>query len=104
MSTCEFVDLDTLLRDDDRKIDMLHYIMAILYRPVDKKGRIAKYTQEGLKERAELFKEKMTCDYVLSAMLFSVALGQTCIEHTQVYSQPENNPKVTNLTTESKTM
>lgn len=83
MTTAEFIDLDTLLRNKEHPTEHLHLIMAIMFRPVDKKGKITSYNSDELEKRATLFKEKLTCDYVLSSILFSVALGQICLERSQ---------------------
>jgi hypothetical protein len=82
ITTSEFLDLDTYLKDTENSIPNLHYILAILYRPkID--GKIEKYNEETLDDRAQLFKYNMTCDYALSALLFSLALGQTCLSYIQ---------------------
>ena len=57
----------------------LHILLAILYRP-KVNGKIEKYNSDTLMERAELFNKKMTCNYAISAMVFSLALGQVCLE------------------------
>ena len=90
MSTAEYIDLDTLLSDKENAVSNLHLIMGILYRPATKKNKIEPYNSETLNERAELFKEKMTCNYAVSAMLFSLALVQASSELIQDYSQNKN--------------
>lgn len=95
LTTAEFLDLDALVNDVENTIGNLHMIMAILYRPIisrknnEKKLKyeIDKYNTKTLEERAELFKEKLTCDIVFSALLFSHALDQSCIDHMKVYSE-----------------
>lgn len=89
IKTAEYIDLDTLLRDKENTIGNLHVIMAILYRPKNKNGEIEKYDSKTLLERAELFKDNMTCDYCLSAMLFSSALAQVCVDYIKVYSKKQ---------------
>lgn len=81
MTTAEYIDLDSLLSDKNY-IDNLHMIMAILYRPKTKKG-IEKYNSNNLDERAELFRNNMKCDAVLSAVSFSLALDQACKQYIQ---------------------
>lgn len=90
MSTAEYIDLDTLLSDKENAVSNLHLIMGILYRPATKKNKIEPYNSETLNERAELFKEKMTCNYAVTAMLFSLALVQASSELIQDYSQNKN--------------
>lgn len=90
MSTAEYIDLDTLLSDKENAVSNLHLIMSILYRPATKKNKIEPYNSETLNERAELFKEKMTCNYAVTAMLFSLALVQASSELIQDYSQNKN--------------
>lgn len=90
MSTAEYIDLDTLLSDKENAVSNLHLIMSILYRPATKKNKIEPYNSETLNERAELFKEKMTCNYAVTAMLFSLALVQASSELIQDYSKNKN--------------
>ncbi len=86
MTTAEFIDLDTLINDQENAVSNLHILMAILYRPVDKKGKITKYRSQEVEERAIIFKEKMTCDYALSALFFSLVLGEQFTLSMKVYS------------------
>jgi hypothetical protein len=80
MTTAEFIDLDTLVSDKDNAVENLHLILGILYRPINKKGVIEKYDSDKLEERAELFRKELTCDYAISAMLFSLALARVSTE------------------------
>lgn len=86
MTTAEFIDLDSIVKDTDNTIQNLHIVMAILYRPINKKGDIEKYDSSTVLERAELFRNKMMCDVVLSAVLFSSALVQSFKESIKDYS------------------
>lgn len=75
MSFGEFVDLDTLMTKRGNELyDSLHYITAILYRPITKQydgGRydIEKYDVDTMMERADKFK-KLDAKYFLSAQFF----------------------------------
>ena len=66
-------------------IQNLHVLMAILYRPIVKsnhdKYEIEKYSSSTVFDRADIFKEKMTVDIVLSALAFQTAQLQAFIEH-----------------------
>lgn len=90
MSTAEFLDLDSYVRDKDNMMGNLHYILAILYRPIIKEDKrkkkpfcyeIEKYNSETVDDRAEIFLNKMPADVCLSTMVFSLALGLACMEH-----------------------
>ena len=92
MSTGEFLDLDSYVRDQDNMIGNLHYVLAILYRPITKEdGRrkkpfcydIEKYDSTNIDERAELFLDNVTADICISIMVFSLALGLACMQHTK---------------------
>lgn len=87
----EFVDLDTLVNDEDNVISNLHLIMGILYRKIIKKNKdgtyeIEKYDSDFLINRANLFKEKMTCDVIFAALSFSLALVGAFTEYIKDYS------------------
>ena len=88
-STAEYIDLDSMVKDKDNIAGNLHVIMAIMYRE-KKNGRIVRYDSNSLAARADLFKEHMTCDCALSAMLFSAALGLACLECIPGYSANKN--------------
>lgn len=90
-TTSEFIDYDTFSKGEN-VVDNLHIVMAILYRPIiTKKSEteytIEKYDPETVFDRADLFKEGMSADIVMSAMVFSMAFVQLCIEHTRDYSE-----------------
>jgi hypothetical protein len=82
ISTGEFIDLDTLINDKDETVDNLHLIMAIMYRP-KKESLIEKYNSSTVEGRSLLFKEKLTCDYAISSLVFSLALGLNYLENLQ---------------------
>lgn len=96
MTTGEFIDLDTLIKDPDEAIDHLHVIMAILYRPIDKKGKVEKYDSETVEERAKLFQEKMTVDCALAAMSFSMAVAQSSLGITEASLVQEQTKEESN--------
>lgn len=91
--TREFLDLDTLVNDTDNAIQNLHIIMGILYRKIIKKNKkgytLEKYDSDLLMDRANLFKEKMTCDVVFAALSFSLALVTSFTQYTKDYSEVE---------------
>lgn len=84
ITTAEFVDMDSILANKETTISNLHIFLAILYRP-KVNGKIEKYNSDSVAERAEIFRNKLTCDYVISATVFSSALGQACLEYIQDY-------------------
>lgn len=96
MTTGEFVDLDSLIKDPDEAIDHLHVIMAILYRPIDKKGKVEKYDSETVEERAKLFQEKMTVDCALAAMSFSMVVASCSLEITEDSLVQEQTKEMSN--------
>lgn len=93
-----FIDLMELTKDEDIIIDNLHLIMAILYRPIIKqklydrmfkrKLVIEPYIIETVKERAELFKNKMMMDKILGAMFFFINLKMNYLEDIEDYLTP----------------
>lgn len=90
----EFFDLDILVNDNDNVVQNLHLIMGILYRKIIKKNKdgtyeIEKYDSDLLMDRAELFKNKMTCDVVFAALSFSIALVASFTQYTKDYSEAE---------------
>lgn len=93
MTTAEFIDLDGFIRDTDNVIDNLHLILGILYRPVNKKGKVEKYDSDTIIERAKLFQEKMTVEYALSALNFSLAVASSSIQITEAYLDQEHPEK-----------
>ena len=75
ITTGEFADLDTFCKDLNKN---LHYIMAVLYRPVttDKSGKYDIEPYKGTEARAELFKNKLPANVVNGAMVFFWTLGR----------------------------
>ena len=91
MTVAEYIDADTISSSENSSQN-LHVVMAILYRPIIKHGNLEKnsmdyvlekYDNEKIDKRALLFKEKLTVDIVLSALVFTVALVQVSSEHMQ---------------------
>ena len=81
ISTREFIDLDTLLKNKDNVIENIHIVIAILFRPVGTNGLPEPYTTDTVYDRAELFLEKFPCDLILSIMSFGLALGQVSLDY-----------------------
>ena len=76
MTFAEFADLDTLTtKKRDEVLSNLHIIASIMYRPVTTEKslhdyEIEKYDVKKMKERAEIFKNKLDIKYVLGAQFF----------------------------------
>ena len=82
MSLGEFVDLENYNKNT---IENLHHILSILYRPVIKKDK-DKYLIEEYKpskERAELFKKKLTVDDFNGASVFFYDLERQLMINSQ---------------------
>lgn len=92
LTFAEFVDLDTLSsKKPDELLDQLHYLTAIMYRPItEERGEhdfdIEKYDVNTMKKRAELFKKKLDVRYVLSAQSFFTQLGKRFSAYSQLSS------------------
>lgn len=58
----------------EESIDNLHYLTALVYRPIVKEEggdyEIEKHKSEGFEKRANLFKEKLNVESVMGAVLF----------------------------------
>ena len=78
----EFVDLDNYLQDSWNN---LVKIFAVLYRPiVERKGDkyiIEDYTLKDIKERREIFSDKLSIDTAFGAMVFFYDIGSKLIEN-----------------------
>jgi len=78
----EFVDLDNYLQDSWNN---LVKIFAVLYRPiVERKGDkyiIGDYTLKDIKERREIFSDKLSIDTAFGAMVFFYDIGSKLIEN-----------------------
>lgn len=92
LTFAEFVDLDTLSsKKIDELLDQLHYLIAIMYRPItNERGLhdfdIEKYDVNTMKTRAELFKKKLNVRYVLSAQTFFTQLEKKFSVYFQLSS------------------
>lgn len=87
----EFVDLDNYLDDSWKN---MHYIMAILYRPIVKQKKnkytIEEYDDNSSFERANLFKDKLSVATVNGAANFFLTIGmeyQTVIKSSLIKQQ-----------------
>jgi hypothetical protein len=65
----ELADLDTLKNHPQVSLQ-LHKMMAVLYRPVDKDGKIESYNTESYDARAELFLKHLKISNVMAAIDF----------------------------------
>jgi hypothetical protein len=78
LSFAEFVDMDTIsTKKEDEILDMLHFLAAIMYRPIvseksEHDFEIEKYDVKSMKVRAELFKKKLDIVIVLGAQFFFI--------------------------------
>jgi len=92
LTFAEFIDLDTLSsKKPDELLDQLHYLIAIMYRPItNERGLhdfdIEKYDVNTMKTRAELFKKKLNVRYVLSAQSFFTQLEKKFSVYSQLSS------------------
>jgi len=96
-----FIDLEEFTKEKEDIINNLHLIMAILYRPIEKHRRfdkffnkkliIKEYNSDDVKERAELFKEKLMMDKVIGALFFFIKLKTKYITDMTDYLTEETN-------------
>jgi hypothetical protein len=90
LTFAEYVDMDTIsTKKPDELLDLLHILTAIMYRPIVKEDgehnfKIEKYDIETMKERAELFKNKLSIEYVLGAQFFFIKFGMRYSNYTQL--------------------
>lgn len=89
----EFCDLDNYLQDSWNNLDK---IMAILYRGITKregdKYQIEPYSLDDIKERRELFKNKLSIDTIYGSLVFFYTIGSKHI--TTMLSSLEEENKV----------
>lgn len=87
----EFADLDNYLQEP---FDNLDKIFAVLYRPViERKGDkylIEDYTLKDIKDRRELFSNRLSIDTVNGAMVFFYDIGNKLIESMVSYLEMQN--------------
>ena len=87
MTTAEYLDLDTLVTDQENLSSNLATVMAILYRPLGKDGKPERYRPQDVEARATLFLEEMPCSAVWSALNFCYALSVASNDNLQDYIQ-----------------
>jgi hypothetical protein len=87
----EFCDLDNYLQDSWNNLDK---IMAVLYRGITKregdKYQIEPYSLDDIKERRELFKNKLSIDTIYGSLVFFYTIGSKHIT-TMLSSLEEEN-------------
>tara|TARA_R110002153_G_scaffold3274_1_gene16085 strand:- start:7621 stop:8262 length:642 start_codon:yes stop_codon:yes gene_type:complete len=92
----EFVDLDNYLQDSWNNMQK---IFALLYRPIksreDNKYIIDTYSLKNIKERRELFNNRLSIDTVYGALVFFCAIGTKHIEsmHSSLAREAEKIQK-----------
>lgn len=80
LTFAEFMDLDTISNKPvNELLDMLHYLAAVMYRPIVSEVskhdyQIEPYEVMSMKKRAELFKKELDVRYVLGAQAFFTRL------------------------------
>jgi hypothetical protein len=78
LTFAEFVDLDSISTKSEKEIlGLLHILMAIMYRPIiiersEHDFDIEKYDVEKMKQRSEIFKNKLSINIVLGAQFFFI--------------------------------
>ena len=81
----EFVDLDNYLQDSWNNMSK---IFAVLYRPVntrkDNKYTIDTYTLKDIRDRRELFNERLSIDTIYGALVFFCDIGRKHIERMRL--------------------
>ena len=91
LSFAEFMDLDTIsTKKEDELLDMLHILAAIMYRPITEERSehdfdIEKYDMKSMQKRAELFKNKLDCKYIISAQFFFINYARRYSGYSQLY-------------------
>lgn len=85
----EFIDLDDFSRPEEINKNM-DILLAILYRPIKEINKddyeILEYDDETVRERADIFKTKLTMDKALGGLVFFSLLNATTILNTPDYS------------------
>lgn len=77
----ELADLDTL-KNHPQVSQQLHKMVAVLYRPVGKDGKITAHTSDGYEERAEIFLKHLKISNVMAAIDFFFHITKTCLNNT----------------------
>jgi hypothetical protein len=103
MTTAEYLDLDTLVTDQENLSSNLALVMAILYRPIGKDGRPERYRPQDVEARATLFLEEMPCSAVWSSLSFSSAVAQASLDSGRDYiSRRKEALRIASVTTAKK--
>ena len=92
ITTGQFTDLYGFTKDEDTLIKNLHLICAILFRK-KVKGKIEKYTNVGLFERADIFKNKMSIITAQNAAFFFLNIKIKLLEETLRYLEKQLKSK-----------
>jgi len=83
MKAKTYIDLDSYLSDKDNVIDNLHYIAAILFRPINKVSKkgyeLEEYDYNKLDENALFMLENMNINQILPALFFFSNLNQNLL-------------------------
>ena len=96
LSFAEFVDMDTIsTKKSDELMNMLHILMAIMYRPITEQRsehdfNIEKYDIKTVNDRAEIFKTKLNINIVLGAQFFFIKFAR----RYSLYIQSSLTPKI----------
>ena len=103
MTTAEYLDLDTLVTDQENLSSNLAVAMAILYRPLGKDGKPERYRPQDVEARAALFLEEMPCSAVFSALSFSSAVAHASLDSGKDYiSRRREALRIASVTTAKK--
>ena len=92
LTFAEFMDLDTIsTKNSDELLDMLHILASIMYRPITEEKSehdftIEKYDVKTMQKRAELFKNKLDCNYIISAQFFFINYARRYSGYSQLSS------------------
>jgi hypothetical protein len=92
LTFAEFMDLDSMSNKPiNELLDMLHYLAAVMYRPIVSEVsrhdyQIEPYNVATMKIRAELFKKELDVRYVLGAQAFFTRLGEVSYNFIPQYS------------------
>jgi hypothetical protein len=90
LTFAEYVDLDTIsTKPTEELLDMLHYLAAIMYRPIIEETsshnfQIEKYDVDSMKRRAEYFKKNLDIKYVLGGQFFFIKFAERLLEYSPV--------------------
>lgn len=101
LSLGEFVDLDNYLQDNWNNMSK---IFAVLYRPVTRrdgnKYNIEEYSLKDIKERRELFSDRLSIDTIYGALVFFCDIGRIRIESMRLSLEMESQSLSTTKTSQ----